>query len=62
MIVLAGMAAWLLVLSGNTVLHFVLFPPGQVVCLFVADTSLGVRATVLLPRENAYFSGLLLCL
>lgn len=61
-IVLAGMPAWLLVLSGNTVLHSVLFPPGQVVCFFVAGTSLGVRATVVLPREDAYSSGLRLCL
>lgn len=62
MTVLAGMAAWLLVLSGNTVLHSVLFPRGQVVCLFVADTSLGVWVTVVLPKEDACSSALLLCL
>lgn len=62
MIVLTGMPAWLLVLSGNTVLNSVLFPSGQVVCFFVAGTSLGVRATVVLPREDAYSLGLLLCL
>lgn len=61
-IVLAGMPGWLLVHSGNTMLYSGLFPLGQVVCLSVAGTPLGVWTTVLLPREDTYCSGLLLCL